>query len=58
MGRTLVLPQNDVLDFVDSLWGALLFLRGGCGVGEGVGEGVGMGTGFGMKNESVFLINK
>ena len=48
MGEVLVLPQNEVSDFVDSPWEALPFLRsekeqGGENSGAGGGEGVGTG---------------
>ena len=38
--RDLVLPRNEVSDFVDSLWEALPFLRSrlGGGLGEGGGS--------------------
>lgn len=39
VGRALVLPQNNVLDFVESPWEALLSLRSGWWVEWGEGGG-------------------
>ena len=48
-GKTLVLPQSEVPDFVDSLWEALPSLRSERGLGWEMGGGRdGVGSGFGM----------
>ena len=53
VGRALVLPQSNVIDFVDFPWKTLPSLRSGWGVGwggkvKGTGGGEGVGNRFGM----------
>ena len=56
-GRALILPQSDMLDFVDSLWEALPCLKSGGGVKYGEGGGNRRGY-WGMGLDVFRKINK